>query len=455
MDSSKLKDALYSARPMTKIDWLVDIVIAMGAFGFGLLQLNVSANLLVPDEFIRRIIGIRSVAPSTTMVVLLALSCVPLVIRRRMPWIAFALSYGFWVFGEFYAGAISLSLVAPLMALFTVAYERTLGEGVAALAITLVAVVVVPYTSETGTLSSLLLVQNIALAVAVALGGYALHNRQDYLIAAEARAEEAEALRQSEAQRAEQAELTRETEAQRRVEEERLRIAREVHDITAHSLSAVSIQAAAAERLVDSDPEGAKAAIAAVRETAKESLDEMRAMVNVLRSGDFSSEGAGAEGKGSEPVSGKTAAAAQRVETQPTQGTDQLAELGGYLERAGIATSIDAAHYDRAQVPTYIDVALFGIAREATTNIAKHARASRARIELDTQGQAARLVVEDDGCGASHEQIGSTSGHGIEGMRERLNLLGGTLEIKSSELGGLKVCASVPLPEYGGGSHAV
>lgn len=439
MSAPGLKEAIYSKQPMSKTDWLVDIVIAAGAFGFGLLQLNVSANLLVPDEFIRRIIGIRSVVPSGAVVALVALACAPLIVRRKMPWIAFAACLAFWLFGEFYAGAISLSLAGSLVALFTVSYERTLSEGVAALAITLLAVVLVPYTSGTGTLSTLLLAQNAILAVAVALGGYALHNRQDYLLAAEARAEEAEALRQSEARRAEQAERTRETEAQRRVEEERVRIAREVHDITAHSLSAVSIQAAAAERLVDSDPDGAKAAIAAVRETAKGALDEMRAMVNVLRSGDIAS------GEGRSGTS---------LETQPTQGTNQLSELGRYLENAGVAARIDASGYDRGIIPAYIDVALFGIAREATTNIVKHAGAKEARIVLKIQDGAACLEVQDDGCGASEGMIQQAAGHGIEGMRERLNLLGGKLAFAEGEGGGLHMEASIPLPEFEGCAYA-
>lgn len=439
MTAKKLKDAIFTNVSMSEIDWLVDVVIMMGAFGFGLLQLNVSANLLVPDEFIRRIIGIRSVSPSTAAMIMVALTCLPLIVRRKMPWIAFALSIFFWIFGEFFVGTFSPSLVGPLVALFTVAYERTLGESIAALVIALAAVATAPLADGTTTLSSLMFAQNMILAVAVALGGYALHNRQEYLLAAEERAEEAEALRQSEARRAEQAERTRESEAQRRVEEERVRIAREVHDITAHSLSAVSIQAAAAERMLDTDSEGARASIAAVRETAKSALDEMRAMVNVLRSGDL--------------INGEENANANQVVNnphQPTQGTEQLTELGKYLENAGISALINMDGYNRNQVPIYIDVALFGIAREATTNIARHSGAKNARIELATHDDTVWLIVEDDGSGFDVEKLKQTAGHGIEGMRERLNVLGGKLNLELADKGGLRISASIPLTSAGG-----
>ena len=159
---------------------------------------------------------------------------------------------------------------------------------------------------------------------------------------------------------------------------------RQVHDITAHSLSAVSIQAAAAERLVDRDPAAAKKAIATARTTAKDALEEIRGMIGVLRAGD------------------------PAAETEPTAGTERLDDLAAYLRRAGVDVALDAGGYDRAAVPAFVDVALYGIAREAATNIVRHAGARSATMRLFTGPSGACLTVEDDGRGAAAE----TDGHG-------------------------------------------
>jgi signal transduction histidine kinase len=222
--------------------------------------------------------------------------------------------------------------------------------------------------------------------------GDALRSRQASQAASETRAIEAERA---------QEELTR-----RRVEEERLRIAREVHDITAHSLSAVTLQAAVAERLLDNDPAAAKEAIHVVRTTSREALDELRAMVGVLR----------------EP---------NQVETAPTATTQRLEEIAAYLRSADVEVCLDTSGYQCDTVPTYLDVALFRITREAATNIVRHANARRATINLASDGQAVYLTIEDDGQGAVTVSHGTTGGHGIMGMRERATTLGGILETES------------------------
>ncbi|MFR1166725.1 MAG: sensor histidine kinase [Adlercreutzia equolifaciens] len=224
-------------------------------------------------------------------------------------------------------------------------------------------------------------------------------------------------------ERAIAAERGRDAEARRRVEAERVSIAREVHDITAHSLSAVSIQAAAAERLVDRDPAAAKEAIAEVRRTAKGALEEIRAMIGVLRAG---------EGP---------------AETTPTQGTDRMGDLVSYLEGADIEVTLDETAYDRACVPAFIDVALFGIAREAATNIVRHAGARRATLALSTKREGfAELIVDDDGKGLA-APAAAAGHHGLLGMRERARLLQGTFSASPSPLGGVRIAVSVPLSQ--------
>lgn len=395
---------------LTGTDWLIDAVIAAGAFGFCCLQLTVAANLLIPDEFTRRLMGVQAVVPSAVSLLAIALTTLPLALRRKFPWAVFAWCLVSWGFLQAEMNGIALSVAGPLIALFTLASMRSRAEAVIACAIVCLVMLLAPAPPEQSRiLTQLTAFQNMALALAAAFAGYALHEHQERTRAIE--------------ERARAAERGREAEARRRVEAERVSIAREVHDITAHSLSAVSIQAAAAERLVDRDPTAAKEAIAEVRRTAKGALEEIRAMIGVLRTG----EGA--------------------AETVPTQGTDRLSDLAAYLEGAGIEVSLDETGYDRAGVPAFIDVALYGIAREAATNIVRHAGARRARLALSTDKEGfASLIVEDDGRGLAAADV-SAGHHGLLGMRERARLLHGTFSAARSSLGGLRIAVRIPLSQ--------
>lgn len=422
---SKVSAFLRHPVPMTPTDWLVDCVIAAGAFGFGLLQLTFSANIFVPDDFMRRMLGIHAITPSLLGVLATLAISLPLVARRRYPWPVFVVTLLLWMAFEWTGGVESFSAASPLVALFTLACECERGQTAAAASIMLAVMLLSSLGGRNSGLTALLVVQNVALVIAVAFAGYALKARGDYLKAAEERAEEAE--------------LTRESEASRRVEAERVRIARELHDVTAHSLSAVSIQAAAAERLVDVDPAAAKESIAALRATAKEALADMRSMVGVLRSG-------------------------EDAQLEPTEGTERMASLAGYLEDAGVECDLFMQGYDRAAVPTHVDVALFGIAREACTNVVRHAHASKATIALRDVGEGVVMYVCDDGRGMPGTKGGDTAsapvasngapdgarhapasgGHGIEGMRERVRLLDGTFDVAPSPQGG--TCVEVFIP---------
>lgn len=402
---------LSTNKHMRPLDWGVDAGIAVAAFAFGCLQLYLSVNLLIPDEAVRRFLGIEALVPSMNAIAAVAITTLPLVVRRRFPWPCLIFVLAAWVFAQTAAHDISLSIVGPLVALFTVAYVRTRPEAVAAACLAALFVLIVPTAMRPSYLVNLTLIQNLALLTVAALAGQVLQLNQAYAAEAE--------------QRARAAERSREVEAQRQVEEERVRIAREVHDITAHSLSAVSIQAAVAERLVETDPEAALAAIQEVRATAKNALGEMRAMVGVLRSGDA-------------------------PETAPTAGSDRLPDLLAYLEGAGIQAQLDDARYQREFVPVFIDVALFGIAREACTNIVRHAQATHATITLACQqasgARQALLVVQDNGRAPKSLKI-ETNGHGLKGMEERVRLLHGTLQTGIGKDGGFVVRVTVPLDD--------
>ncbi len=405
-------------RPMTLKDWGIDAAVALAAFLFGCGQLMLTASsIVIPDLALRQYLGMVNVVPNMQVFVALALTTLPLVVRRKFPFLVFLYCLVSFLGLEGSFSGFSLTIVGPVVALYTIAVECGRTQAVIAAAIAVAGILFAEAPSKTASLAFFTRFQNIVLVVAAVLAGYAYRTHRAYVQATEERAAEAE--------------RSREEEAARRVEEERVRIAREVHDITAHSLSAVSIQAAAAERLIDRDPQAAKQAIATVRATAKSALDDIRSMIGVLRHGDESAE------------------------TVPTAGTDRLDDLAAYLRGAGLQVRLDVAGYDRSQVPAHVDMALFGIAREAATNIVRHAGATSADVRLSLEDGTARLVVADNGagCGVSLAngsagvlpQAADGAGHGIAGMAERVRLLGGTFCASDGASGGFRVEASIPV----------
>ena len=328
-------------RPMGPKDWGFDVAVTAAAFLFGCVQLMLAASsIVIPDLALRQYLGMVNVVPNVQVFVALAVTTLPLVVRRRFPWPVFLFCLVSFLGLQNAFNGFSLTIVGPVVALYTIASERGRAETVAAVLLAVAGLLFADAHAATANMVLFTRFQNIVLAVAAGLAGYAYRTHRAYVKATEDRAAEAE--------------RTREEEAARRVEEERVRIAREVHDITAHSLSAVSIQAAAAERMIDRDPAAAKEAISAVRVTAKGALDDIRSMIGVLRCGD------------------------DAAETSPTSGTERLDDLRAYLGNAGIETTLDAAAYCRADVPAHVDMALFGIAREALrTSCAMLVRARR------------------------------------------------------------------------------
>lgn len=407
-------------------DWAIDVGVMVAAFLFGCMQLMLSSSsVVIPDMALRQYLGMVNVVPSVGAFVALAITVLPLVVRRKYSWPVFLFVMVAFLGLQGSISGLPLPIVGPVVALYTIASERSREEAAIAAGLAVLSLLFFSAPTRTASLAFFTRFQNIALIVAAAFAGYAYRTNRAYVAETE--------------QRALEAERTREEEAARRVEGERVRIAREVHDITAHSLSAVSIQAAAAERLVDRDPEAAKVAIAAARTTAKDALEEIRSMIGVLRQGDGPAE------------------------TEPTAGTERMSDLVPYLERAHVAATLDISGYDRSRVPAFVDVALFGIAREAATNIVRHAHAKNATLRLSIEQDTAVLVVKDDGLGAlssalntppAPQQTGDKrdlsavtqpGGHGIAGMSERVSLLGGTLFAGALPQGGFRVEARIPL----------
>ena len=209
---------------------------------------------------------------------------------------------------------------------------------------------------------------------------------------------------------------------QSEVQAERVRIARELHDVLAHSLSQINVQAGVGLHLMDKQPEKAAAALASIKETSKTALDEVRSVLGVLR----------AEG-GADP-------------NAPLVPEPDLARLDG-LVASVTSQGIDVTLDNRlGPVPQAVQLALYRIVQESLTNVARHASARSARVELVDDGGFYRATITDDGVGAAENGTAS-GGRGLLGMHERAELLGGTLEAAPLPGGGFRVAASIPKKE--------
>jgi signal transduction histidine kinase len=214
-----------------------------------------------------------------------------------------------------------------------------------------------------------------------------------------------------------------EEEARRRLGEERLRIARDVHDVVAHAMVAINVQAGVAAHLVDRDAEQARSALRAIKAASGDALADLRAALGVLREGDAAA-------------------------TRPAAGFGDLDELAAGLRAAGVRVELDVA--DVEAVPAAVRAAGHRIVQEALTNVLRHARASVARVSVTREAGALRVEVRDDGVGSGGGGSGG-SGNGLRGMRERAAALSGTLESGPADPRGWRVLARLPLPRVPAG----
>jgi signal transduction histidine kinase len=209
-----------------------------------------------------------------------------------------------------------------------------------------------------------------------------------------------------------------EEEERLRTREEQLRIARELHDVVAHNLSLINVQAGTALHLIHERPELAESALAAIKAASKDALDELRSLVDVLRAGP------------------------ERAPLRPTPTLADVAELVERSRAAGLPVELHV-HGTRRPLPRPIETAAYRVTQEALTNVARHAAASRTVIDLDYGADALVVQVDDDGPGAPAG--GSPRGKGIVGMRERVHALGGDLEVGTVSDRGFRVRARIPL----------
>jgi signal transduction histidine kinase len=263
----------------------------------------------------------------------------------------------------------------------------------------------------------------------------------------------------------------------RAVAEERLRIARELHDVVAHSMSVIAVQAGFGQYVIDEQPGKAREALGAIQATSRDALDEMRRMLSVLRQADTADDRAAAplggqagrltlsdltadaprkpSGAGDAPgvtVDAGTAAGGQRPSAAPLRPAPGLGDLDRLITRIGHAgVHVDLrVHGERGNVPAGIDLSAFRIVQEALTNVVKHAGTPDCRVTIHYREDELSLEVVDDGGAAVLTPAGAgpgdiPSGHGLIGMRERVHLCGGQFSAGPRPERGFRVAATLPL----------
>lgn len=351
-------------------------------------------------------------ADRTMAIVSAALACGALAGRRRHPLVVLAVSVAG---SEVFFGATGgtggeLILLAPLIALYTVAdlVERRVGRLVCGGALFALAFVHILHRW------ALLGPENVAF---LALGGLAIaagdstRNRRAYLVEVE--------------QRARRAELEREQDARRRITEERLRIARDLHDAVGHQLALIGVQSDVAGQAIDSDAAAAREALAHVKSASRKALGELRDTIGLLR-------------QPGDPVA-PTAI--------PAPGLDGLDELLASLRASGLNIDFRTEGTVLPLAPA-ADLTAYRVIQESLTNVYKHSRRRLARLTLAYHRQEL-LITVDDGAGTTGNRDRAAGpvpagGHGIVGMRERVLALGGRLTAGPRPDGAFRVTAALP-----------
>jgi signal transduction histidine kinase len=344
---------------------------------------------------------------------LVAVAGLVLAVKRRYPvtvlLVSTAAVVGYTALG-FVNGA---AVLAPTIALFAVAQAVSWRRALVLAALTLAALmtstaIANPFDDRVG--GGFFLIP--ALFAAALFGGIAVSNRRAYVTSIAERAEE---------------------EARRRVDDERLRIARELHDIVAHSMATISVQAGAAEHVLGSNPAAAVDALHAIRLASKDGLRELRAILNVLRQADES-----------DPA-------------QPTPGLAQVDALVAGACKAGLPTTL-RQDGEPWPVPAGVDLTAYRIIQESLTNAIRHAGPASATVSLDYGDAALTIEVADTGrgpasgaggTGAMSGGPGVGGGHGLIGMRERAASVGGSLDSGPGQTGGYRVVAVLPADRPG------
>jgi signal transduction histidine kinase len=375
---------------LRRVDPLIwDSLLAAALFVLGVLGATLGGN--APD-------GTPRATPGPEAYVLLVLGCVPLAFRRRRPVTVLTLvGAATAALAAQETGAdLALSLVvASFTAAAHVDRERFQRVVVPIAVVAAVASLLLAYP-DTNWVE--VLVGTTFSAGLPMLFGRIAHNRRRRLAG------------------------DRERAAHDAVMAERSRIARELHDAVAHSMSVMVVQAGAARTVIDRDPEAAKAAIARIEETGRDGLTEMRRLIGVLT------------------------APGTEADLSPQPGLAQFEALLETVRGAGVPVEVVTRGQPR-QLPPSADLIAYRVVQEALTNVVRHAGGAHARVLLDWSHDALAIEVADDGRGGAADAAG---GHGLIGMRERVALYGGSVETGARPGGGFSVRVRLPFEEGSG-----
>lgn len=311
-----------------------------------------------------------------------------------------------------------LAIAAPALPLAALATAWPAGRSLRAAAITAVVLAisgVISARMHSAESIAVLVAFSTLIVVAAWLVGYTLQSRAQYAAALEARARHLERERDARSARA--------------VADERVRIARDLHDLVSHNVAVMVVQAEAADVVWDQDRERARSAVRAVSETGRSAMGELRAMLHAMRLGR----------DGDEP------------DRRAQEGLDALPRVVEQVRASGQRVEL-ALDGDLAAVPATVGGSLLRIVQEALTNVLRHAAAAHARVAVSVTGDRVVVRVEDDGIGLEGSaarrgdalDVDGAGGHGLIGIRERVAVLGGRMTIGPATGGGTRLDVDVP-----------
>ena len=358
--------------------------------------------------------SVRSAPELVLLIILASLAAAPVAVRRIRPMVAF---------GAVLALYLALGLLSPISGviiafptayvLYTVAVTYRRKVSAAAL---IVALAVESLVAFLGHVASNALIPLGLVLIVLWLFGSMARQRRAY----------ASGLQQQAASQA--------------VAEERLRIARELHDVVAHSMAVIAVQAGFGQYVIDSQPEQAREALGAIQGTSRDALDEMRRMLAVLRQADAPA--------GSSPVA-EGSPAAPEAPLRPADGLADLRRLITRVGHAGVHVALQVIGQP-VDVPASVDLSAFRIIQESLTNVVKHAATPDCTVRLEYREDELGLEILDEGDATAPP--GPGTGHGLIGMRERVLLCGGEFSAGPRPGHGFRVAATLPLAPGPAGS---
>jgi signal transduction histidine kinase len=393
-----MKERASGSRRLSASAWVFDSALALVAAG------------LATALFVSELVGWG--LPRGMLVLgygLVLLHSSPLVARRRFPGIVLVLVVASGLAGA--ALGLPPFFLGPaiLVALYSVAAYGSRWVSVAGLALAEVGLAAVQLTPFGVEFEGPALVVFMGILAAAWLLGHFAHNYRAYAARLEERTAELERAREELARRA--------------VTEERLRLARELHDVVAHAMSVIAVQSGVGAHVADTQPEEVGKALAAIEATSRDALTELRRLLGVLR-------------QDGEPQASLT----------PVPGLADLEGLLAEVAKAGLAVRLRVEGRP-APLPAGLDLSAYRIIQEALTNVVKHAGPATAQVTIRYRAQEVTVEVTDDGrgVGAVAGDGRQGTGHGLIGMSERVAAFGGDLEVGPRPGGGFRVAARLPV----------